>query len=128
MAKVLVIDDEPSARVLLDIHLRHRECDVVLAGDGWQGLQLYHQEHSDVILLDLKMPRLARLDGVTLLKKVRDVVLKQPVIVLTGNSDPETEQQFPAIGVDEYIVKSPSMRLLDSTLTRLLTGGAPNFG
>jgi DNA-binding response OmpR family regulator len=125
MAKVLVIDDEPNARVLLDIHLRHREYDVVLAGDGWQGLQLYHQEHLDVILLDLKMPRL---DEVTLLKKVRDVVLKQPVIVLTGNSDPETEQQFPAIGVDEYIVKSPSMRLLDSTLTRLLTGGAPNFG
>ena len=52
MAKVLVIDDEPEARVLLDIHLRHRGYDVILAGDGWKGLQLYHQEHPDVILLD----------------------------------------------------------------------------
>ena len=63
MAKVLVIDDEPEARVLLDIHLRHRGYDVLLAGDGWTGLQLFHQEHPDVILLDLNMPEL---DGVSL--------------------------------------------------------------
>ena len=58
MVKVLVIDDEPEVRVLLDIHLRHRGYDVILAGDGWQGLQLYQQEHPDVILLDLNMPEL----------------------------------------------------------------------
>ena len=40
MPKVLVIDDEPEARVLLDIHLGHRGYNVVLAGDGWKGLQL----------------------------------------------------------------------------------------
>jgi CheY-like chemotaxis protein len=125
MAKVLVIDDEPEARVLLDIHLRHRGYDVILAGDGWKGLQLYHQEHPDVILLDLNMPEL---DGVMILKEIRAVDLKQPVIVLTGDSNPETEQQVRAIGVSEFVLKSSSIHLLESTLRHLVTGRKPKFG
>jgi DNA-binding response OmpR family regulator len=125
IAKVLVIDDEPDARILLDIHLRHRGYDVILAGDGWKGLLLYHQEHPDVILLDLDMPEL---DGVTVLKKIRAVDLKQSVIVLTADSNPETEQQVRAIGVNEFILKSSSMHLLEDTLTRLFLGRKPKFG
>ena len=125
MAKVLVIDDEPEARVLLDIHLRHRGYDVILAGDGWKGLQLYHQEHPDVILLDLNMPEL---DGVTILKKIRAVDLKQPVIILTADSNPETEQQVRAIGVNEFVLKSSSMHFLENTLTHLFMSRKPKFG
>lgn len=125
MAKVLVIDDEPHARVLLDIHLSHRGYDVILAGDGWKGLQLYLQEHPDVILLDLNMPEL---DGVTVLKKIRAVDLKQPVIVLTADSNPEMEQQVRAMGVNEFILKSSSMHRLEDTLTHLFMGRKANFG
>ena len=108
MAKILVIDDEPEARVLLDIHLRHRGYDVILAGDGLKGLQLDHQEHPDVILLDLNMPEL---DGVTVLKQIRAVDLKQPVIILTGDTNPETERQVGALGVSEFILKGSSLHL-----------------
>lgn len=125
MAKVLVIDDDAHARVLLDIHLSRRGYDVVLARDGWQGLQLYHQEHPDVIVLDLNMPEL---DGVTVLKKIRAVDLTQPVIVLTADGDPETEQQVRGIGVNEFIMKSSSMHLLEDTLTHLFVGRKPKFG
>ena len=125
MAKVLVIDDEPETRVLLDIHLRHRGYDVLLAGDGWKGLQLYQQEHPDVILLDLNMPEL---DGVTVLKEIRTIDLKQPVIVMTGDSNPQTEQQVRAIGVNEFVLKSASMHLLEETLRHLFVGRKPTFG
>ena len=125
MAKVLVIDDEPEARVLLDIHLRHRGYDVILAGDGWDGRQLYHQEHPDVLKLDLNMPEL---DGVTILKKIRAVDLKQPVIILTADSNPETEQQVRAIGVNEFVLKSSSMHFLENTLTHLFMSRKPKFG
>ena len=125
MTKVLVIDDEPYTRALLNIHLRHRGYDVILAGDGWKGLQLYQQEHPDVILLDLDMPEV---DGVTVLKEIRAVDLKQPVIVLTANSNPETEQQVRAIGVHEFVLKSSSMHLLEDTLTHLFMGRKPKFG
>ena len=125
IVKVLVIDDEPEARVLLDIHLSHRGYDVILAGDGWKGLQLYHREHPDVILLDLNMPEL---DGVTVLKQIRRVDLKQPVIVLTADSNPETEQQVRALGVNEFVLKSCSMQLLEETLAHLFMGRTPEFG
>jgi DNA-binding NtrC family response regulator len=117
MAKVLVIDDAPIVRTLLDMLLRQQGYDVILADNGWKGLQLYRQEHPDVILLDLNMPEL---DGVTVLKQIRSVDLKQPVIVLTGDGTPETEQQVRALGVSEFMVKGSSLDLLEHTLKRLL--------
>ena len=117
MAKVLVIDDEPNIRALLDTLLRHQGYEVLLADNGWKGLELYRREHPDAIVLDLKMPEL---DGITVLKQIRSVDLKQPVIMLTGDSTPETEQQVRALGVSEFIVKGSSLDLLGHTLRRLL--------
>ena len=87
MAKILVIDDAPNVRALLGMRLRYQGHDVLFAENGWKGLQLYRQEHPDVILLDLNTPEL---DGVTVLKQIRSVDLKQPVIVLTGDTTLET--------------------------------------
>ena len=122
MAKVLVIDDEPNVRTLLDMLLRPKGYDVMLADNGWTGLQLYRQEHPDVILLDLKMPKL---DGLTVLKKIRSVDLKQPVIVLTGDTSPETERQVRALGVSEFIVKGFSLHAVEDTLKRFLKTPPP---
>ena len=117
MAKILVIDDQPNIRALLDILLRQQGYDVLLAENGWKGLRLYRQEHPDVILLDLNMPEL---DGVTVLKQIRNVDLKQPVIILTGDSTPEAERQDRALGVSEFILKGSSLHLLADTLKRIL--------
>jgi len=78
LRKILVIDDEPVVRDLLDRHLSQKGYDVLVADNGWKGLELYRREHPDVIVLDLNMPEL---DGVTVLKQVRSVDLKQPVII-----------------------------------------------
>ena len=117
MAKVLVIDDEPNVRALLDMLLRSKGYDMMLADNGWTGLRLYRQEHPDVILLDLQMPKL---DGMAVLKQIRSVDLKQPVIVLTGDTSPETERQVRALGASEFIVKGSSLYAVDDTLKRLL--------
>ena len=116
MAKILVIDDQPNVRAFLDILLRQQGYDAVLAENGWKGLQLYRQDHPDVILLDLNMPEL---DGVSVLKQIRSVDLTQPVIVLTGDTSTETERQVRALGVTEFLVKGSSLRLLKDTLHRL---------
>ena len=118
MAKILVIDDQPNVRMLLALLLRQQGYDVVLAENGWEGLQLYRQEHPDVILLDLNMPEL---DGVTVLTQIRSVDLKQPVIILTGDSAQETERQVRALGVSEVIEKDSSIQLLVDTLKDILT-------
>ena len=117
MAKVLVIDDEPNVRALLDMLLRSKGYEVMLADNGWTGLRPYRQEHPDVILLDLQMPKL---DGMAVLKQIRSVDLKQPVIVLTGDTSPETERQVRALGASEFIVKGSSLHAVDDTLKRLL--------
>ena len=122
MAKVLVIDDEPNVRTLIDMLLRPQGYDVIHAANGLTGLQLYRQEHPDVILLDLKMPKL---DGVTVLKQIRGVDPKLPVIVLTGDNNPETEREVLALGVSEFMIKGSSLHVLGGVLQRLLKTAAP---
>ena len=122
MAKVLVVDDEPNVRILLDMRLRHHGYDVLFADNGWKGIELYNQDHPDVIVLDLKMPVM---DGVEVLKQIRSVDLKQSVIVVTGDSSPETEREVRALGVSEFIVKGSSMYSLGSTLKRLTNAITP---
>jgi CheY-like chemotaxis protein len=115
LAKILIIDDEPDFRTFTDMVLKRLGYDVSLADNGWSGLELYRREHPDVILLDLKMPEM---DGIEVLKQIRKVDRKQPVIVLTGDRSPQTERQVRALGVSEFLVKDSSSRLLEDTVKR----------
>ena len=117
MAKILVIDDEQGIRDLLDTLLRRKGYDVVLAESGQKGLDLFRRERPDVVVLDLKMPGM---DGLAVLRQVRSLNPKQPVIVLTGAGTPEIEQQVRTLGVTEYVEKEFSLHLLGDSLNRLL--------
>ena len=116
MAKILVIDDAPNVRSSLNMLLRKKGYDVLLADNGWNGLELYRQEHPDAILLDLRMPGL---DGIEVLKEIRSSDLKQPVIISTGDTNPETEQEVRALGVSEFIRKGLSLQALTDALEHL---------
>ena len=117
MAKILVIDDEPSIRDLLDTLLSRKGYDVILTDSGQKGLEVFRRARPDVVVLDLKMPGM---DGLTVLQQVRSLNPKQPVIVLTGAGTPETEQQVRALGVTEFVEKAFSLHLLGDSLKRLL--------
>ncbi|SRR6266849_2224687 len=117
MAKILVIDDEPGIRDLLDTLLSRKGYDVVLAENGRKGLELFRREHPDVIVLDLKMPGM---DGFTVLQQINSLDPRTPVIILTGAGTPEAEQRIRAFGVTEYIEKEFSLHRLGDSLKRLL--------
>jgi DNA-binding response OmpR family regulator len=123
MAKILVVDDEPGIRNLLDTLLRRKGYDVVLAESGQKGLDLFRRERPDVIVLDLKMPGM---DGLSVLQQVRSLDSKKPVIVLTGAGTAETEQKVRALGVTEYVEKEFSLHLLGDSLKRLLNNPTPS--
>lgn len=125
MPKVLVIDDERNMRTVLDLLLRKEGCDVLLADDGWKGLDCYRRERPDVILLDVNLPVL---DGIEVLKRIRATDLEQPVIVLTGDTNPDTERQVRALGVNEFIVKGQSLQGLIDALKHLLAGNHSDGG
>jgi len=117
LAKVLIIEDEATIRTLTEMLVKRLGYDVLLADNGLKGLELYRREHPDVIVLDLKMPVM---DGVEVLKQIRRVDQTQSVIVMTGDSSPETEREVRALGVSEFIVKGSSLHTLGSTLRRLV--------
>ena len=117
MAKILVIDDEHGIQSLLDTLLSRKGYDVVLAESGRKGLELFRRERPDVVVLDLKMPEM---DGVTVLKQIRSVDLKLPVMILTGAGTPEREQQVRALGVTEFVEKEFSLHRLGDALKRVL--------
>ena len=117
MAKVLVIEDEANIRTLTEMLLKRLGHEVLLADNGWKGLELYRREHPDVIVLDLIMPGM---DGIEVLRQIRSVDLKQSVVILTGDSTPETKRQVRALGVSEFILKGSSLHLLADTIQRLL--------
>lgn len=122
MAKVLVIDDDRGIRHLLDAFLRRKGYDVVLAENGQRGLELFRQEHPDVIVLDLKMPEM---DGLTVLHHVRSLNLDQPVIMFTGAWTSKIEQQVHALGVTEIVKKGSSLDRLEDSLGRVLNAPSP---
>ena len=117
MAKLLVIDDEPGIRDLLDTLLTRKGYDVLLADSGQKGLEVFRRARPDVVVLDLKMPGM---DGLTVLQQIRHLDPKQPVIILTGARIPESEQQVRALGVSEYVEKQFSLHLLGDALKRAL--------
>src|SRR4029078_3439616 len=117
MAKLLVIDDEPGIRDLLDILLSRKGYDVILAEGGKKGLEIFRGARPDVVVLDLKMPGM---DGLTVLQQTRHLNPTQPVIILTGAGTPESEQQVRELGVPEYVEKQFSLHGLGDSLKRLL--------
>lgn len=122
MAKVLVIDDEANVRMITELLLTRMGYQVLLADNGRIGLELFRQELPDVVVLDVKMPEM---DGIEVLKQIRRVDQKQPVIVLTGDGSPETERKVQALGVSEFIVKGSSLASLGETLKRIIKAITP---
>jgi len=116
VAKVLVIEDEANIRTLTELLLKRLGHEVLLADNGWKGLDLYRREHPDVIVLDLIMPGM---DGIEVLRQIRSVDLHQRVIVVTADSRPKREWEVRALGVSEFLVKGSSVHSLGDTLKRL---------
>ena len=80
--KVLVVDDEKGIRFLLEEVLLHRGFEVSLARDGQESLEKLEENHFDLVVTDINMPRL---DGVSMLKSMHETGREEKVIIMTGN-------------------------------------------
>jgi DNA-binding NtrC family response regulator len=121
MAKLLVIDDEPGIRNLLDILLSRKGYTVALADGGRKGMELFRRERPDIVVLDLKMPEL---DGIAVLQQIRSLNPDQRVIILTGAATPEIAQHLFALGASEFVEKEFSLHHLGDTLKRVLAASS----
>lgn len=115
--RVLVVDDEERLRKLVRDFLIKEDYEVLEAFDGQEALEVF-EEHPDIalILLDVMMPRLNGFDTLKEIRKTSQV----PVIMLTAKSEEEDELNGFALGVDEYISKPFSPKVLVARVNAVL--------
>jgi len=103
--KVLVIEDDPSVAEMYRVRLEADGYDVVVGGDGEEGLQLAMSEAPDFIYLDLRLPKL---DGFEVLERLRaaPATAQIPVIILSNYGDPETRERGLKLGALDFLVKA----------------------
>jgi CheY-like chemotaxis protein len=104
MAKVLVVDDEPAIRLLLQAILAQEGHDVETAADGVEALTAVQADLPDVVLLDLAMPNM---DGWHFLEELRNVGLRSRVrvIIVSATSDDDSLERGQAAGARGLIAK-----------------------
>jgi two-component system response regulator PilR (NtrC family) len=100
--RVLVVDDEKYIRELFIELLSRQDCTVETAGDGEEALAKLREVEFDVMLSDVRMPRM---DGFALLKTVKQAYPKLAVVMMTGFSQDYTIKEAVALGAEGYLPK-----------------------
>jgi len=100
--RVLIVDDDPASRRLLEVRLRPLECDVATAGNGEQALAAIRKDVPDLVLLDLQMPKMG---GIEVLRAVRKEGIDVPTIVITAHGSIETAVEAMKEGAHDFITK-----------------------
>ncbi|MBQ7248360.1 MAG: response regulator transcription factor [Lachnospiraceae bacterium] len=120
-SKILVVDDESRMRKLVNDFLSRAGYTVLEAGDGMQALEVYASDKSiALIILDVMMPGLNGWDTLESIREMSSV----PVIMLTARSEEQDELRGFKLGVDEYITKPFSPRILVARVDAVLRRSA----
>jgi len=115
--RILVVDDEPKMRRVLEIMLRGLGYTLVTAGDGREALERQQRQAADLILTDLRMPRM---DGLALLRALRAQGDEVPVIVITAYGTVETAVNAMKEGASDYILRPFEMDAVELAVERAL--------
>lgn len=101
--KVLIVDDEQAIRDALGRKLRREGFEVVVCGDGLEGLRAFHAERPDLVILDIIMPN--GMDGLTVCRRIREVA-DTPIMMLSAQAVTEDDIiDGLNSGADEYLIK-----------------------
>lgn len=115
--KILVVDDESRMRKLVRDFLVRKDYDVLEAGDGEEALDIFYKDKEvALIILDVMMPKM---NGWEVVREVRENS-KVPIIMLTAKGDESDELMGFDLGVDEYIAKPFSPKILVARVEAIL--------
>ncbi|HSB94450.1 MAG TPA: sigma-54 dependent transcriptional regulator [Flavitalea sp.] len=113
MSNILIIDDEKAIRKTLTEILSYEGYKLEEASDGEEGLKKFRERAFDVVLCDIKMPKL---DGIEFLEKARETNPDVPVIMISGHGTIETAVEAVKKGAYDYIAKPPDLNRLLITI------------
>lgn len=115
--KILIVDDESRMRKLLRDFLEREGYQVMEAADGIEAMDIFYANKDlDLIILDVMMPRM---DGWQVCKEVREYS-KVPIMMLTARTEEQSELKGFELGVDEYVAKPFSPKILVARVSALL--------
>jgi len=113
MADILIIDDEKAIRKTLSEILSFEGYKIDEASDGEEGLKKFRERNYDVVLCDIKMPKI---DGIEFLQKAGETNPDIPVIMISGHGNIETAVEAVKTGAYDYISKPPDLNRLLITI------------
>jgi len=113
MASILIIDDEKAIRKTLTEILSYEGYKIDEASDGEEGLKRFSEKAYDIVLCDIKMPKL---DGIEFLEKAKEINGDVPVIMISGHGNIDTAVEAVKKGAFDYISKPPDLNRLLITL------------
>ena len=122
---ILIVDDESRMRKLIKDFLIQKNYNILEAEDGERALKVYEEnkEKIDLILLDVMMPKL---DGWSVLRNIRQENKKLPIVMLTARAEEQDELFGFELGVDEYITKPFSPKILVARVEAILKRVKPD--
>jgi len=113
MSNILIIDDEKAIRKTLSEILSYEGYKIDEAADGEEGLKKLREKEFDVVLCDIKMPKV---DGIEFLEKSKDINGDTPIIMISGHGTIETAVEAVKKGAYDYISKPPDLNRLLITI------------
>lgn len=113
MPSILIIDDEKSIRKTLTEILSYEGYKIEEAADGEEGLKKFRDKNFDIVLCDIKMPKL---DGIEFLEKAKEINDEVPIIIISGHGNIETAVEAVKKGAYDYISKPPDLNRMLITL------------
>ena len=119
MPKILIVEDEAAIRRVL-VNILSEENDtynVQEAGDGLEGIEKIKKEDYDLVLCDIKMPKM---DGVEVLEAVKKIKPEIPIVMISGHGDLDTAVNTMRMGAFDYISKPPDLNRLLNTVRNAL--------
>jgi DNA-binding NtrC family response regulator len=115
--KILIIDDEKAICNTLKEILIYEKYEVDIANDGAEGVKKLQSDHYDLVLCDIKMPKM---DGLEVLGKVQELKPELPVVMISGHGTIETAVDAIKKGAYDYISKPPDLNRLLVTVRNAL--------
>ena len=119
MSKILIIEDEEAIRrVLVKILTEeNKNYQVFAAGDGLAGIEAIKKADFDLVLCDIKMPKM---DGVEVLEAAKKIKPEIPIVMISGHGDLDTAVSTMRLGAYDYISKPPDLNRLLNTIRNAL--------
>ena len=123
MTRILIVDDEPNNQRILNYTLKKAGFETMTAAEGEAALGLIRENAPDLAIVDVAMPIM---DGITLLHRIRAIAefKSLPVIILTGSGDDTERIRAEEAGIQGFLTKPASSRMIIETVKSLLETNA----